>query len=114
MLIISRIFLQGMRLFICNFKTIRKRNDKMRAKFKVNEKTEFPWNDAGKETTAFGIKMSAVFESHDGVDGNVCEENKIFGKYTPNGQLDMTIVNHAAANSLEVGKSYYMDFTVAE
>lgn len=41
-------------------------------------------------------------------------ENKAFWDATPNGRLEMTITNVAAADQFEPGKSYYLDFTPAE
>lgn len=41
-------------------------------------------------------------------------EDSIFGKYTPVFNLDMLVVNAAAARKLEVGKAYYIDFSPAE
>lgn len=42
------------------------------------------------------------------------EENKKFFRWTPNGQIKMGILNPAAWENLELGKSYYVDFTPAE
>lgn len=40
------------------------------------------------------------------------DENKIFGKYTPAGRIDMMILG-PAASAFEVGRSYYVDFSPA-
>jgi hypothetical protein len=42
------------------------------------------------------------------------EENKTFWKYTPSGQISMTISNPAAFNHFVPGKEYYVDFTPAD
>jgi hypothetical protein len=43
------------------------------------------------------------------------DENKDFTKYTPNGRLEISIMNDAVASSFfEPGKEYYLDFTQAE
>lgn len=42
------------------------------------------------------------------------EENKSFFKYTPGGQVVLHILNPAAAEQFEVGKEYYVDFTVCD
>jgi hypothetical protein len=39
------------------------------------------------------------------------EENKEWSKWTPCGQLSMTINNPGALDAFEVGKDYYLDFT---
>lgn len=51
------------------------------------------------------IQMSPV------VDGS--EENKSFYKYTPAGSIDLQIVNDEATKQFEIGKYYYVDFTIA-
>ncbi|UQN10383.1 hypothetical protein [Deinococcus sp. QL22] len=42
------------------------------------------------------------------------EENKEFWKYTPAGEITMTISNPDAAKMFEPGKEFYVDFTPAE
>jgi hypothetical protein len=42
------------------------------------------------------------------------KENEQFFKYTPSGSLVMGIVNLEALKQFEPGKSYYLDFTLAE
>jgi len=70
----------------------------IRAKFYVASKTEFP--------NGYEIKLNAV------ISGS--EENKNFYRHTPNGRLELSIVNNDTANCFEVGKEYYVDFTKAE
>ena len=45
------------------------------------------------------------------VDGS--EENKKFFRWTPNGKITMGVLNPEAWKQLELGKSYYVDFTDA-
>jgi hypothetical protein len=43
------------------------------------------------------------------------EENKSFSRWTPNGTIELVISNETqAANFLQVGKEYYIDFALAE
>lgn len=43
------------------------------------------------------------------------EENKSFAKYTPGGELNLTIdPSTSAYDTFEIGKSYYIDITLAE
>lgn len=53
-----------------------------------------------------------------GVDGNACEENQIFGKYTPSGSINMSIHNPAALKPFEDAfkekRPFYVDFTPAD
>lgn len=70
----------------------------VRAKFRVDEVTRYGnWN-GGK------VLLRAV-------TGNG-EENKSFWEATPSGQLEMTVKGDAL-DLLQLGKSYYLDFTPA-
>jgi hypothetical protein len=51
------------------------------------------------------VELSAVY------DGS--EENKKYFKWTPNGRITLGILNPEAAAIFEVGKEYYVDFSVA-
>ena len=55
------------------------------------------------------ITMRPVFGSYG--DGKV---NESWSKYTPSGQLQITITNPAAIDAFEKGKAYYLDFTPAD
>ena len=41
------------------------------------------------------------------------EENKAFWDATPTGSLQLGVVNQAAWSQFELGKEYYLDFTLA-
>lgn len=41
------------------------------------------------------------------------KENEQFWKYTPAGQIQMSIDNEQAAEQFEEGKEYYVDFSLA-
>jgi hypothetical protein len=68
------------------------------------------------------MSVRAKFKCQGSVNGVVTlwpvtdgsEENKTFWKYTPGGQITLTITNPAAMEQFEVGKEYYVDFTPAE
>lgn len=64
------------------------------------------------------VKLRPVWESKPGVDGNVCAENHVFGKYTPTGEVNLTILNPEAfatfAEALQKGIPFYVDFTPVE
>lgn len=54
------------------------------------------------------IVMRPVFGTYgDGDD----EANKTWSKYTPSGQLNMTITNPAAIEAFDKGKAYWIDIT---
>lgn len=54
------------------------------------------------------IVMRPVFGTYG--DGKV---NESWSKYTPSGQLQITITNPDAIDKFEKGKAYYLDFTPA-
>jgi hypothetical protein len=74
----------------------------VRAKFRVDTITESCWNKNART-----IKMSAVYD--DGI-----EENKRFFDATPSGTLEMLVNNPSTIEQLELGKTFYIDFTPAE
>lgn len=41
-------------------------------------------------------------------------ENADWSKYTPSGEIKMTITNPAAIEAFELGASYFVDFTPAD
>ena len=72
----------------------------MRAKFRVNSYTQY--SGTGRK-----FELSAVTD-----DGT--PENARYNTATPSGQLSITIDNPAVVDFLQVGKSYYLDFTSAD
>jgi hypothetical protein len=74
---------------------------KVRAKFKVNQVTE---HDGGFKQ----VTLAPVYST----DPN--HENKKFWDATPNGQITMGIQNKSASALFEIGKEYYVDFTLVE
>ena len=69
---------------------------------------------------ALGTSFSVTAFEND--RGQVClsavtggsDENKGFWKYTPGGDLTMTIDNQAAMDKFKPGQEFYVDFTLAE
>ena len=41
-------------------------------------------------------------------------EDSVFGRFTPNGSISVGIRNPSASQQFEVGKSYYVDFTLVD
>jgi len=70
----------------------------VRAKFKCIEKNQ---NEGG-----FSLKFQPVTSGS--------EENDRFFKFTPWGDFTMGTINGDAAKQFEVGKEYYLDFTIAQ
>lgn len=71
----------------------------LRAKFKCNAVTI----REGQEE----VVLNAVY----GADGT---DNGQWSKWTPSGELKMTITNESAFGVLKVGEEYFLDFTKAE
>jgi hypothetical protein len=78
----------------------------VRAKFFVKSLNHMatPGSDPCAELT-----MAPVFGSYG--DGTI---NESWSKWTPSGELKMTITNPAAIAAFEPGKAYYLDFTPAD
>lgn len=74
----------------------------VRAKFKCRQVTR---NESGYDE----VKLSAVTGA-DGAD----DPNASWSKYTPIGELSMTITNPDAVGQFEPGVEYYLDITKAE
>jgi hypothetical protein len=71
----------------------------VRAKMKCASKTEM-------ENGSFSIHMYPVIRDS--------EENKQFFKWTPDGSLQLNVLNETAAAEIIPGKEYYIDINLAE
>jgi hypothetical protein len=77
----------------------------VRAKFVCNSITrQKHWDQSKGETQT--IKLTPVTSGS--------EENKAFYEATPSGSIEIMTVNEEVAKNFELGKSYYVDFTLAE
>jgi hypothetical protein len=76
----------------------------MRAKFKVTKLEDF---GSGQQ-----LCMNPVCADKFGPNGE--SEDNDFARYTPNGELTMTITNPDLFGKLIPGEKYYLDFTKAE
>lgn len=83
--------------------------DKVRAKFFVKSIQHF--HNSDPKAVCAEVKLAPCYGSYPGGDS---EENKSFAKYTPQGEMAMTITNPAAIEFFEIGKPYYVDFTPAQ
>lgn len=92
----------------------------VRAKFYVHSKslskytrTDQTQVDAAlvtfKAVHAKTVDQAGKFVSYE----QTCEENKLFGQFTPSGELTMFIVNPCAHEQLEVGAEYFLDISPA-
>ena len=85
---------------------------KMRAKMYVSLVQEnYSWDDKTKKVSET-LVMSAVAKSTsyepDGLD-----EDNTYAKFSPGGQLTLTVANPALWNQFKFGEKYYLDFTEA-
>lgn len=56
------------------------------------------------------VELAPCYGSYPGGDS---EENKSFSKWTPSGEIKLSITNPDAIAFFDVGKPYYIDFTPA-
>ncbi len=77
----------------------------VRAKFWVTDIEHH--HTAGPGEVCATVTMMPIYNNGD-------PENESWSKYTPSGELRMTITNPAAIDAFEKGKPYYIDFTLAD
>lgn len=77
----------------------------MRAKFVINE--------VKRLETIEQLSMSAVCKSG-GYDETGLDEDNTFAKFSPSGQLTLTVANPVLLGKFNPGEKYYLDFTKAE
>jgi len=75
----------------------------MRAKMKITSVTKNEHNET--------VHFEAVAASGYPADGT--DENNTYAKFTPSGQLSLTITNPDLLGKFEPGKEYYLDFSEA-
>lgn len=76
----------------------------MRAKFQVNKVEQFQGSDR--------ITANAVASKAYPADGT--DEDNTYAKFSPSGDLTLTIANPTLIGKIEPGQKYYLDFTPAE
>lgn len=76
----------------------------MRAKVKLNHIQP----NQGSETLTFNPVSKTSY------DNSGLDEDNTFAKYTPGGQLTITVANPALLGQFKVGEMYYVDFSKAE
>lgn len=73
----------------------------VKAKFRCREVKN---HENGAEGMVATVRLTPIGPDEPGRT----EENAIFGKYTPSGELSMTIFNKAAAAQFVPGKNYFL------
>lgn len=77
----------------------------MRAKFQVNKVERFAGQDR--------ITCNAVARSS-GYPEDGSDEDNTYAKFSPSGELSLTIANPALVGKINPGQKYYLDFTPAD
>lgn len=77
----------------------------MRAKMQVNKVERFAGQDR--------ITLNAVAKSGSYPEDGHDEDNS-YAKFSPQGELSLTIANPALLGKIEPGQKFYLDFTKAE
>ena len=82
----------------------------MIAKFKVVEVVHHPLTET--TSPAFDeIKMMAVTDAPFNAEGD--SDDNTFARWTPSGEIKMTITNPSLIGQLHEGEKYYLNFTKA-
>lgn len=77
----------------------------MRAKMIVTKIERFPESD---RISCVAVARSTPYPA----DGS--DEDNTFAKFSPSGELSLTIANPALVGKIEPGTKFYLDFTVAK
>lgn len=76
----------------------------MRAKMQVSKVERFDGSDR--------ITCNAVAAKSYPSDGS--DEDNTYAKFSPSGELTLTIANPALLGKIEPGRKFYLDFTLAD
>lgn len=76
----------------------------MRAKFQVNKVEQYAESER--------VFMTAVAAKSYPADGS--DEDNTYAKFSPSGNLELTIANPALRGKIEASKVFYLDFTPVE
>ena len=82
----------------------------MRAKMRINHISR---NDFGNDMMQEDLHFYAVARS-DSYPDDGSDENNTYAKFSPFGELKLTIANPALLGKFNVGEEYYLDFTLAK
>jgi hypothetical protein len=77
----------------------------MRAKMQVNKVERFNGSD---RITCNAVARSGSYPK----DGS--DEDNTYAKFSPSGELTLTIANPALLGKIEPGTKFYLDFTIAK
>jgi hypothetical protein len=80
----------------------------VRAKFRVTGRRE--WTNGGYDKQLGGVEVTLQAVYGEGDD----DANKQWSKYTPSGELKMSITNPAAYEQFKIGAAWFIDLSPAE
>lgn len=84
----------------------------MRAKMQVMEVVRSGYQNGPEFQTQDRIKCTAVAAKTYPADGS--DEDNTYAKFSPAGELTLTIANPALVGQIKPGTKFYLDFTEAE
>ncbi len=82
----------------------------MRAKMRLTYITR---RDYGADQLYEDLQFSAVARNDQYPDDG-SDENNTYAKFSPSGELKLTVANPALLGKFTVGEEYYLDFTLAK
>lgn len=82
----------------------------MRAKFQVNKIERFAGynGEPGQDKITANAVAAKVYPT----DGS--DEDNTYAKFSPSGELTLTIANPSLVGKIEPGQKFYLDFTPAD
>ena len=80
----------------------------VRAKMRCTRRAECTSGGYAKDVSSVEVTLQAVYGNGDDA------ANAEWSKYTPSGELKLSITNADAYKQFEVGKAYFVDLTPAE
>lgn len=87
----------------------------VRTKFICVDKVVQPvYLQGDQEVQPVDLRFVPVWAGANEDGNNACEENAVFGRYTPSGEIRKTLHNPEAAAEYEVGATHYVDFTLCD
>lgn len=84
----------------------------MRAKMTVLEVNRVGFHNGNGFQKQDRIKCAAVAAKSYPADGS--DEDNTYAKFSPAGELTLTIANPALVGKIEPGRTFYLDFTFAD
>lgn len=84
----------------------------MRAKMVVTEVNRTGYQNGPEFQMQDRIKLVAVAAKTYPADGS--DEDNTYAKFSPSGELSLSIVNPALIGKIQPGQKFYLDFTLAD